>query len=336
MKHAVRTILAALLLCLTAFAAAAPAAAQSTLPEPTRNGGNDAAMWRGVRQGVQGYVSIPNQQAGVLIQSEGENWRNIRNGPVSTWGTWLLLGMIVLLALFFAIRGRIRIEHGWSGRLIPRFNAFERFVHWLTATCFVVLALSGLVVLYGRYVLLPIMGPSAFASFTLACKMAHDFISFGFMLGVALMFVAWVRHNLPTRADFVWLKQGGGMFGKGKHPPAYKFNAGQKLIFWAVVLLGGFISLSGLVLLFPFWFADMRGMQLAQLGHAIIGLVMIAVIIAHIYIGTIGMEGAFDAMGTGLVDENWAREHHSLWVAELREGGEGAGHGPASRAAPAE
>jgi formate dehydrogenase subunit gamma len=317
------------------------AGAQTTLPEPTRGLTNNAEMWRGVRQGVQGYVSIPNQQAGVLIQSEGEAWRNWRNGPISTYGSWVLLGIIVVLALFFAIRGRIRLESGWAGRTIERFNGLERGVHWLTATCFVLLAITGLNVLYGRYVLLPLIGPSAFSTITMWGKLAHNFLSFGFTLGILLMLAMWLRENLPTRADLVWLLKGGGMFSRGTHPPAWKFNAGQKLLFWAVIGFGLLISLSGYLLLFPMWFTGLHEMQLAQMAHAIIAVLFIAVIIGHIYIGTVGMEGAFDAMGTGEVDENWAREHHNLWVAQLKSEkmppDDETRHGaPARGAAPAE
>jgi formate dehydrogenase subunit gamma len=280
--------LAAVALAALWLLGAAPSLAQSPLPEPTR-GGNNADMWRSVRQGEQFYVSIPNKQAGVLVQSEGETWRNFRNGPLSTYGSWLLLGSVVVLALFFAIRGRIRIESGWSGRLIVRFNGFERFVHWLTATSFILLALTGLNILYGRYVLLPLIGPGAFSSLALGGKYVHNFTSFAFMLGILLMFVMWVRHNLPTRADLTWLARGGGLFTRGSHPPAHKFNAGQKLVFWAVVLLGGLLSFSGLLLMFPLWWADMHQTQLAQLGHAVLAMLMIAGILAHIYIGTIGM-----------------------------------------------
>jgi formate dehydrogenase subunit gamma len=296
---------------------AAPGFAQSSLPEPSRNAGNNAEMWKSVRQGVQGYVSIPDKKAGVLVQSEGENWRNWRNGPVSTYGSWAMLGMIVLLALFFAIRGRIRIESGTSGHTIVRFHAFERFVHWLTAISFIVLAITGLVILYGRYVLLPIMPPGAFSALAMGSKAAHNYISIAFMIGVVLTFVIWIRWNLPTKADLQWLAKGGGFFSKHSHPPAWKFNAGQKVIFWSVVLGGVALSLTGIALLFPFQWTDLQGMQLAQLVHAVIALIMIAIIIAHIYIGTMGMEGAFDAMGTGRVDENWAREHHSLWVEQM-------------------
>jgi formate dehydrogenase subunit gamma len=315
----VKRLLSVLALCAALLLTVGPVLAQSSLPEPSRNAGNNAEMWRGVRQGVQGYVSIPNKQAGVLVQSEGELWRNWRNGPVSTWGSWGLLGVIVVLALFFALRGRIRVESGFSGRTIERFTGLERGIHWLTATSFVLLALTGLVVLYGRYVLIPVLGPSAFSGLALFSKFAHNYLGFAFIVGVVLTFVIWVRWNLPDRADLEWLKRGGGLFSKHSHPPARKFNAGQKLIFWSVVLFGGALCLTGLLLLFPMYWADLHQMQTAQLVHAVLALFMIGVIIAHIYIGTIGMEGAFDAMGTGCVDVNWAIEHHDLWVEEMRQ-----------------
>jgi formate dehydrogenase subunit gamma len=317
MKQRLAPLVLALVLVLAGLLGAADAAAQQTLPEPGRSG-NNADMWRGARQGVQGYVSIPNPQAGVLVQSEGENWRNWRNGPISTYGTWLLLGIIVVLALFLAIRGRIRVEAGPSPRRIKRFGAIERFSHWLTATSFILLGLTGLNMLYGRYVLRPLIGADAFSTLTAWGKYLHNYISFAFVLGVLLLVVLWVRHNLPTRADLTWLAMGGGLFGKGKHPPAHKFNAGQKLVFWGVVLFGLAISVSGFLLMFPFTIADLHQMQLTQLGHSIVALLFIAMIIAHIYIGTVGMEGAFEAMNSGMVDENWAREHHSLWVAEVK------------------
>jgi formate dehydrogenase subunit gamma len=304
---------------------------------------SDSDFWRAIRRGERGYVPIPDQQAQILIQSEGEAWRSIRNGPLSTYGVWGLLGIIALLALFFAVRGRIRLEHGWSGFTVTRFGFVDRAVHWLTATCFVVLALTGLNILYGRYALKPLIGDQAFATITLWGKYAHNYVAFGFMLGLALMLVLWVWYNLPSRHDFVWLAKGGGMFTKHTHPPATKFNAGQKILFWLVILGGISVSLSGIMLMFPFemsmfgktfeWIngifgttlpaqlAPIQEMQLAQVWHAVMGLFLTVVIIAHIYIGTIGMEGAFDAMGSGEVDENWAREHHSVWYEKLERKG---------------
>ena len=250
--------------------------------------------------------------------------------------------MVALLSLYFALRGRIGIDGGRSGYEVERFNAFERFVHWMTAISFIVLAATGLNVIFGRYVLLPAIGKEGFATLAMAGKLAHVYLGFAFMVGIALMFVIWVAHNIPNRADLTWLAKGGGMFGGG-HPPSRKFNAGQKLIFWSVVLGGLSLSLSGLQLVFPFTFSffndtfaalnvlglglptdltPMAEQQLATVWHGSMAVFLIAVMIAHIYIGTVGMEGAFEAMGSGQVDLNWAREHHDLWVEELERKGE--------------
>lgn len=321
------------------FIATAAAQQSGAVPGNTLGTSSDSDFWRAVREGNQGTVSIPDARAGVMIQSEGDNWRAFRNGPLSLYGAWALLGMVILLALFFILRGRIAVEHGMSGKLIERFNSVERFAHWLTAVSFVVLALTGLNVLYGRYVLIPVIGADAFATLSEIGKYLHNYLSFAFMVGVVMMFVLWVRHNIPNKHDLVWLSKAGGLFSKGVHPPSRKFNAGQKLIFWSVIVGGFSISVSGVALLFPFEFQMfgptfgvmnlfgaglptdltlMQEMQLSQLWHSIVGIGLIVIVIAHIYIGSIGMEGAFDAMGSGLVDENWAKEHHNLWVEEER------------------
>ncbi len=334
--------------------AAAQAGRFGAPPNPTQEGGRTATpqnaapgslpradLWRNIRQGISGHTSIGSPQAGVLVQVDGENFRLVQNGPLPEYGGWMMLAMIVLLALFFAIRGRIRIEGGELGHTIQRFNLLERFMHWLTAISFVLLALTGLNILYGRYVLKPIMGAYPFALMTAWGKYTHDYIAFAFMAGLLLMFVLWVAYNLPTIADLKWLLQGGGLFTKkGSHAPAYKFNAGQKLLFWFLILGGFSVSFSGLCLLLPltlrpfaptFAALNVFGLdlpttltvlqetQLALVWHAAVGLLMITLIIAHIYIGTLGMEGAFRSMTDGKVDENWAREHHPLWLERLKK-----------------
>jgi len=319
-----------------------PAFAQRALDQPSNVRGDVSASdeWRLIRRGIQGTVSIPDKQAGVLIQSQGQNFRDWRNGPLSRYGFAVIVAVILLVTVFFVIRGRIRLERGWSGRLVERFSSIERFAHWLTAISFVVLGLSGLNMLYGRYTLLPLIGHSAFSSLTRIGKASHHYLAFAFMLGIVLMFVLWVRENLPKGVDWEWLKRGGGMFVRGTHPPAEKFNAGQKLMFWLVILAGLSVSVSGLALLFPFtfsWFSatfavlnifglglptdptPLQETQLSELWHAAVALLFIAVIVAHIYIGTLGMEGAFDAMGTGKVDRNWAAEHHKLWLDKIEK-----------------
>jgi formate dehydrogenase subunit gamma len=332
----------ALLIGLGTLAPEAHAQEEGQVPGGTLGGSSSSDFWRAIREGQEFRTAVTGPESGFLIQADGEAWQLFRNRELATWGAWGLLGMVALLALFFALRGRIRIEAGRSGLTVERFNALERFTHWLTATCFVVLAITGLVLLYGRSLLIPLIGRDAFAVIALGGKYLHNYLAFGFMVGLVLMLVLWIRHNLPNRHDLVWLAKGGGMFGRG-HAPARKFNAGQKFLFWLVILGGVSVSTSGLMLLFPFqidafgptfaWInwalgtslptqlSALQEMQLAQLWHAIMGLFLTVIIIGHIYIGTIGMEGAFDAMGSGRVDTNWARAHHDKWVEELERKG---------------
>ena len=301
---------------------------------------SDSQFWREIRKGAQGSVSIPDKKAGTLIQSDGDLWRSIRNGPLSKYGAWTLLGMLALLTLFFAIRGRIRIVSGISGKTITRFTDIERMGHWLLATSFIVLAISGLNILYGRYIFPDIvMSKEAFASMSAFLKLAHNYVAFAFMLGLVWVFIAWVRHNFPSWRDIPWILKGGGLLSSKLHPHAKKFNAGQKIIFWLTILGGLSLSLSGWALLYPYtttYFSDTFALfnslfalglpenltatqeqQYATIWHGAMGLFLTAVIIAHIYIGSIGMQGAFSAMGSGKVDVNWAKEHHDLWADEV-------------------
>jgi formate dehydrogenase subunit gamma len=316
----------------------------------TLGGASDSEVWRALRYGFNDVtVSSGGPEARVLIQDAGMSWLEFRKGPLSTYGAGLLGVTVALLALFFVLRGRIRIDGEKTGRTVTRFEALERFGHWLMAGSFVVLAITGLVVLFGRTVVIPLLGHEAFSTVAVASKWVHNNISWAFMLGLVMVFFMWVLHNIPNRTDLKWLAVGGGMFKKGVHPPAKKFNAGQKMIFWATIIFGASISASGLSLLFPFdlpmfaktfavlndtglpqlvgygalpeTLAPHEEMQLSTLWHSIMAFVLTAIIIAHIYIGSVGMEGAFDAMGTGEVEEQWAREHHGLWLEELQEQG---------------
>ena len=262
---------------------------------------------------IEGRIDIPDTKAAVLIQPAGRTWDYFHEVLLRWSGTIVLVGTIALLALAYFIIGRVRIAEGRSGKKILRFKAFERFSHWLTAVSFVVLGLTGLNITFGKIVLLPLIGPDAFASVSQAGKYAHNFAGFAFLAGLVLITVIFFKDNLPEKVDLEWLKQGGG-FIKGKHAPAGRFNLGEKLVYWLSVAGGVAVSASGILLLFPFFATDIFGMQLAQVVHAVIAILFVALILAHIYIGTLGMEGAFEAMGTGEVDLNWAREHHDLWL----------------------
>jgi formate dehydrogenase subunit gamma len=322
-----------LLLALVAAAllAAAPAAAQNVVGTPT----NPVAappqalelemqqMLTGGR--IAGRVTIPDQNAANLIQPAGQSWREFHNVTLTWVGGIAILGILAVLTLFYATRGRIPIEGGPSGRTIERFNLLDRSVHWMTASTFVILALSGLNLTFGRFLILPLIGPEAFATLSLWGKIAHNFLAFPFTLGIVLMLVLWVKDNIPNGRDVAWFKAGGGLLGKGAHPPAAgRFNGGQKMVFWLTVLGGAAVAVSGYILVFPFAFTDIAGQQLAHIVHGLLSVLMIAAIMAHIYIGSIGMEGAFDAMGSGQVDLNWAKEHHALWVEQEMARGRGA------------
>ena len=313
--------------------------APATLPTTVLPQKSDPTVWGLIRHGSKGTVTIPNSRAGLLVQSQGQGWRSFRNDELFRFGGWVLLGVIAALAVFFLARGRIKISGGRAGTTLVRFETLERVTHWLTAVPFVVLALTGLNLLYGRDLLLPVIGPEVFSAITIGGKWLHNFMAFAFILGLILMVILWVRHNLWDKYDWGWIRAGGGMFSDDVHPPARKFNTGQKVVFWAVILAGASISYSGIALMFPFsmepfaatfaffnnFGADLptqlepvQEMQLLQTWHSIVAIILIGLIFAHIYIGTLGMEGAIDAMWSGDVDENWAREHHAAWVAEMK------------------
>ena len=284
---------------------------------------------------IQGRVSIPDQRSGVLEQPAGRDWREFRNVTLRWIGGIAILGVLALLVIFYLSRGMVRIEGGRSGRTIVRFTAFERFVHWMTATCFVVLAVSGLNITFGRPLLLPLIGFEAFSEWSQWAKYAHNYLSFPFTIGVVLIFLMWIGGNIPNKVDVDWMKRGGGLVGHD-HPPAYRFNAGQKAVYWIVVIGGTAVAVTGYELMFPFYISGIEGMQLAQIVHSVVAVLFVAAMLAHIYIGTIGMEGAFEAMGSGTVDINWAKEHHSLWLEEQNARAGANDARPRATAAPAE
>jgi len=308
----IRIAVGAWALLLLIMAAPAPVSAQQI--NPTANSVNERQLFQEMDR-IQGRVSIPDQRSSVLIQPAGREWREFRNVALRWVGGIAILGMLAVLVIFYLTRGMVRLESGRSGRTIIRFNFFERFVHWMTATCFVILAISGLNITFGRPLLLPLIGHEAFSEWSEWAKFAHNYLSFPFTIGVVLIFLMWIGGNIPNKVDVEWIKRGGGLVGHD-HPPARRFNAGQKGIYWIVVIGGGLVAATGYLLMFPFYLTGIEGMQFAQIVHSVVSVLFIAAMIAHIYIGTIGMEGAFEAMGSGEVDVNCAREHHSLWLDE--------------------
>ena len=295
-----------------------PPAQSAQLPEDWS--GTRERNWQLLREPrhLEGRVTLPSERAAVLVQPEGRIWRRAHTETVTHAGGWIIFGVSLLLALFLLLRGRIPLELGFSGRTVTRFSALERANHWMTAASFILMALSGLMVLYGRLFVKPLVGAGAYNTIASVSLSIHIAFVVPFVLGIIVMILLWLQQNLPTRLDMHWLARFGGFLSNDPaKPPARRFNAGQKLVFWGVTLGGLLLLASGVTLMFPFYWLDIQGMQAAMVVHSVLALLMIALIIGHIYIGTVGMVGAFDAMGTGEVDRNWAEEHHVLWLAEI-------------------
>jgi formate dehydrogenase subunit gamma len=324
-----------IMMLLLGIAAFGPAIAQKLNPDgaanPTASVTSERDLFKRVPR-IEGRIDIPDEKASVLIQPAGRTWDYFHEVLLHWGGAIVILGTIVFLGLAYLIIGRIRIAEGRSGKKILRFKAFERFSHWLTAVSFVVLGLTGLNVTFGKILLLPVVGPDNFSDISQVAKYVHNFTSFSFVAGLVLITLLFFRDNFFGKVDLEWLKEGGG-FIKNKHAPAGRFNLGEKLVYWLSVAAGVAVSVSGFLLLFPFYGTEIAEMQLAQVVHAVVAVVFVALILAHIYIGTLGMEGAFEAMGTGEVDLNWAKEHHDRWLAQQLTNQDG--HGQPS-ATPAE
>jgi formate dehydrogenase subunit gamma len=310
----VRALAAAMILTL-AMILGSPVSAQTI--NPTASSVKEEQLLRELDR-ISGRVSIPDQRSADLVKPQGQEWRAFHQGAMQWIGGITILGVIGGILVFYLTRGKITIDSGESGIKVLRFNAFERFVHWLTAGCFLVLGLTGLNITFGKYLLMPLAGPEAFAAASQFGKYAHNYLAWPFMLGLVFMLLVWIKDNIPEKADIAWIKSGGGLFTKGVHPEAKKFNAGQKTIFWSVIIGGAALSVSGFFLLFPATVGGYGNWQLSQIIHGLVSVVLIAIMVAHIYIGSVGMQGAFDAMGSGEVDLNWAKEHHSVWAKDAK------------------
>ena len=369
MTASIRHLLAALALCVATGSAlaqsAAPAATPAAdkgppagfvapaAPKPDENNaermrsqpGNNAPMWRAVRDsGLQpGTSSLPGAEQGVLIQpfvqypgsrltNAGEAWRQVRNQWLLPYGGSLLLIVVLALGLFYWRKGALGHDHPDAGLIIERFTPLERAAHWTNAIAFVTLAISGIVMAFGKFFLLPVIGGTLFGALTYALKTAHNFVGPLFAVSLVIVLVTFVKDNIATLWDFKWLMSGGGLFAS-QQIPSHRFNPAEKGMFWWGICVPGIVVVgSGLVLdkLLP-GLDYLRGdMQVAHMIHAVASILMMVFLLGHIYMGTIGTRGAYKAMRTGYVNEGWAREHHALWLDDVK-----AGKIPAQRSAPA-
>ncbi|MVW72558.1 MULTISPECIES: formate dehydrogenase subunit gamma [unclassified Bordetella] len=314
-----------------------PGYAEQTNAERARvQPGNNAPMWRQVNSGEPGYSSLPRSQApeaGVLIQrfvqypgsqftTAGEAWRQVRNQWLIPYGGALLLIALVAIALFYFAKGPIKVHGAETGRKIERFTYFERAAHWVNAAAFVILALSGIVMAFGRYIMLPWMGSAIFGKLTWILKTTHNFVGPVFAVSLLVVLITFAKDNVWRRYDWTWLRKGGGLL-KPQHVSSGRFNAGEKLMFWVGMLfLGVIVVASGLWLdrVIPGIVYTRGDMQIAHMIHAVSVTLMMCMLLGHIYLGTIGMHGAYKAMKTGYVDETWAREHHDIWFDDIQSG----------------
>lgn len=293
-----------------------------------------ADMWRAVRGGTEGYSAIKGPESGVLTQSGGIEWTKFRNGPIVKYAPWAILGMFLLILLYHVSHGKNRLKYDRSGAMVKRWSSFERFVHWTTAISFIILSITGLSMLLGKKVILPMLGSveggkAAYAAWTQLSMQVHNFVGPILSVGIVLMIVMWIWHNFPGKGDWNWIKSGGGIIGH-KHPPAGRMNFGEKIWFWIICTFGLAVVISGLAMVAPSYpaiqamlpFAIPRSlMQDANYWHVVAGLIWMTVAIGHIYIGTAGTEGAFEGMSTGFVSAEWAEQHHRIWFNDMRRQG---------------
>jgi formate dehydrogenase subunit gamma len=312
-------VAAVVLLPLGSYVYTAVSSAQAASEKQTNPRAN---YWRAVRDGNQGYTAVQGRETGVLIQNGGQNWRQARNGPVANVMPWVLAFTVAVLFLVFLYRGQVKLDKQPSGRTVARYNIAERVLHWYTAILFIILSLTGLSMLFGRAVLIPVLGLQGFSAWANFSITLHNYLGPFFIIGLALMIIWWIKDNIPSNVDWEWFRQGmGGILVKGKHPSAGRFNAGEKIfVFWiGLVVLGIITSVSGLYLIGWIGSGMRETMQSADIVHAVAAVFWTSIIIGHIYLG-VSTQGAIQGMWKGEVSEEWARQHHDLWYQEAKKG----------------
>lgn len=339
-----------------ALAFAAPAAAQAPAPaDPVKDQqkrtvdqpGNNAPVWREVRSGQSNFTNAQGREAGVLVQPQarfpgqeamttaGEAWRKFRNGPITFYGGWLIVLAVLGIAAFYFTKGPLMLHEKLTGRLVERFSTVERWAHWSVAISFCVLAVTGLIILFGKHLVLPIIGYTLFSWLTSLAKNLHNFLAPLFMVSLVAFILIYIRDNFPEKGDLGWFAGAFQMFWSGKHVPSGRFNAGEKSYFWVgVVILCITLSVTGAIMLFPNFEQLRSTMQQTNVIHAVSAICMTLLALGHIYVGTIGVEGAYGNMRDGVTDETWAKEHHELWYNDVKSGKIGGATAAKSGAAP--
>ena len=278
-------------------------------------------LWRDIRQRdepLTGISQIRGVDSGILINSQGDRWARFRIETLVPYGAIALTGITLVILLFYMIRGKVRIEGGLSGRMVRRFTDYEKIVHWVLALVFLFLAITGLILLFGRTLLIPLFGQELFSLFASASKEGHNLFGPIFIVSLLMMLISFAKRNIYEKGDLTWLLKGGGLLGKS-HVTGGFFNMGEKTWYWMVILVGLIISVSGLILVLPNFGQGRVIMELSHVIHVGAAVILIAVSLGHMYLGSVGSEGSLEAMKTGYVDFNWIESHHDRWAKECRE-----------------
>jgi len=301
----------AALFILLGFAIYLQAAAEQTNPR--------ADFWRLVRNGVSGYTSVSSEGHAVLIQNGGESWRELRNLVIINITPWILGLALVAMGLFHLVVGGDKLKEPRTGEMIDRHSRWEIVLHWYTAVLFIILAITGLSILLGRGQLISLFGHEGFAAYLAVAKLIHNWCGPLFLAGVFLQAVVYFRDNIPRKRDLLWFKSMGGMIGSGPRPPTGKVNGGEKAWFWLMIISSISVGITGFILDFPIWGQDRLIMQISNVIHGVMGVIFVTASLGHIYMGTVGAEGAFEGIWHGKVDVSWAKQHSDLWLEEKRK-----------------
>ncbi len=282
-----------------------------------------ANFWRVLREGLPGFTKVSTAGHKILIVNSGENWREFRNGFLMPFSQWIIAVALVIMSLFYMRVGPDKLEKPRSGVQIERYQPWERILHWYTAVLFIIMAITGLSLLLGRIALIPVFGHWADSAYLSASKVLHNYCGPLLLIGIFLEFIFWVRYNIPRKMDLEWFKSMGGMLGSGPRPHTGKINGGEKGWFWLIFILGIAVGVTGVLLDFPIWGQTRFTMQVSHTIHAMAAVLFVTASFGHIYMGTLGVEGAFEGMWTGYVDAAWAQQHSDLWYEEkIHEKGE--------------
>jgi formate dehydrogenase subunit gamma len=280
---------------------------------------NNQPVWSEVRSGAPQVTTVTGRETNVLIQSQGETWR-AAHASLTVFGGFLFALALAGLAVFYFLRGPITVATKPGDRVIERFSPADRYAHWLLAITWVSLAITGLILSLGKAVLLPLIGYTLFSWLAILSKTVHNFIGPILIVAVPFLFIRFIRSNGIGINDIKWFTHILGYF-TGHEYPSGKFNAGEKLVFWFVlVLFSTTLIVTGLILVFPNFNQTRATMQLANVVHMVAAYLAIALACVHIYLGTIGMDGAYRAMRDGYVDESWAKHHHLFWYEQVVAG----------------